>query len=353
MEKAWDDIPEYALCQEHLNNYPWLTTWGDYTVKVWREIKDNKNLYGLFLTKENEEPTLVCEGTFANAVVIPGTDFVVCEEAENGWENPRKLVKINLKTFEKTDIDFPEATSVSPKMYLNDKLLISYIPIDDTNGYYMYDIRNDAIEHVSGDFGCLTMLQGRNLQPTSVPYKYYVLGDQFSVGVFDAKRYTYTELKKSPVMIYNNDYVWVDENESKMYVVINNDLISLPIDIDLTDKDGNIEIILNGEKLLFDNAPIIENDRTLVPFRQIFEALGYEVLWNGEDKSILAEKSDMTMQLQIGNTKISVNDQLVYSDVAPELIDSTSYVPIRIISEYSGCDVLWRAEDRTIMINSK
>lgn len=60
----------------------------------------------------------------------------------------------------------------------------------------------------------------------------------------------------------------------------------------------------------------------------------------------------MTMRLQIGSNEITVNDETVYSDTAPELIDSTTYVPIRIISENSGCDVLWREEDRTIIINS-
>lgn len=353
IEKAWDDIPEHVITYKHLNNYPWLAAWGDNAIKVWRETTDDGNISGLFLTKENEEPVLICRGDFSSPVVIPGTDFVVCEEAENGWQNQRKLVKINLNTFEKTDIDLPEAESVSPIVCLDNKLLIGCRPIDGAYGYYMYDISDDTIEQVSGDFTCLSYLSGRTLQPTSVANKYYVLGNQYSVGIFDAETYKYTELTKSPVMIYNNDYVWVDEDESKMYIVVNDDLISLPIDIDLLDKEDNIKVILNGETLLFDKKPIIENDRTLVPLRQIFEALGYEVLWNGEDKSIIAKKSDVTMRLQIGNTSISVNDELVYSDIAPELIDSTTYIPIRVISENSGCDVQWIADDKTIIIDAK
>lgn len=353
LENPWDDIPEYAIFPEHLNNYPWLSTWGDYRVRAWREINDNGNLFGLFLTKENEEPTLICEGDFASPVVIPGSDYVVCEEATNGWQNPRKLVKINLRTFEKTDIDFPEATSVTPIMYLNGKLLVGCKPTDGAYGYYTYDINDDRMETISGDFDCLLFINGRSLQPASLPNEYYVLVDQYSIGIFNTERYTVTELTLSPVMIYNNDYVWVYEKENKIYVVVNGDLISLPITPYFSNESDNINIIINGERLLFDNIPIIVNDRTLVPFRQIFEALGYKVSWNDEDKSILAEKSDVIMRLQIGNNEISVNNEFVYSDIAPELIDSTAYVPIRIISENSDCDVLWIEEDSTIIISSK
>ena len=115
----------------------------------------------------------------------------------------------------------------------------------------------------------------------------------------------------------------------------------------------DINVVMNGEKLDFEVPPIIENDRTLIPFRKIFETLGYEVSWNGTDKSILAQKSDTTMRLQIDNTEISVNNEIVDSDIAPKLINSTTYVPIRIISEYSGCDVLWSGEEQTVLLYSK
>lgn len=120
----------------------------------------------------------------------------------------------------------------------------------------------------------------------------------------------------------------------------------------ITVSAKDIDVVMNGEKLQFEMPPIIENDRTLVPFRKIFEALGYEVSWNGEDKSILAAKSDTAMRLQIDNTAISVNNETAVSDMAPRLINSTTYVPIRIISEYSGCDVLWSEEEQAVLLYS-
>ena len=115
----------------------------------------------------------------------------------------------------------------------------------------------------------------------------------------------------------------------------------------------DIEVIMDGEKLLFDNPPILEEGRTLVPFRKIFEILDYEVSWNGKEKSVLATKKDKELKLTINSKNILVDEQIVESDVAPKLINSTTYVPIRIISEYSDCDVLWDGKTKTVLIYSK
>lgn len=135
----------------------------------------------------------------------------------------------------------------------------------------------------------------------------------------------------------------------KMFIFI---LLAIALS-SITVSAKDVEVVMDGEKLQFEAMPIVENGRTLVPFRKIFEDLGYEVSWNGEDKSILAEKSDTTMRLQIDNTKISVNNEIADSDTAPKLINSTTYVPIRIISEYSGCDVLWNEEEQAVLLYSK
>lgn len=115
----------------------------------------------------------------------------------------------------------------------------------------------------------------------------------------------------------------------------------------------DIEVVMDGEKLLFDNPPILEDGRTLVPFRKIFEILDYKVTWNGKEKSVLAIKKDKELKLTINSKEILVDEQLIESDVAPKLVNSMTYVPIRIISEYSNCDVLWDDKTKTVLIYSK
>lgn len=114
-----------------------------------------------------------------------------------------------------------------------------------------------------------------------------------------------------------------------------------------------IEVLLDGQKLKFDNPPILEEGRTLVPFRKIFEALDYEVEWNDKTRTVIANKSDKRIKLVLDNKEMIVNEEKVSLDVAPKIIGSRTYVPIRVVSEYSDCDVLWHSDTKTVLIYSK
>ena len=64
---------------------------------------------------------------------------------------------------------------------------------------------------------------------------------------------------------------------------------------------------LDGEPMTFEVAPVIENDRTMVPYRAIFEKLGYQVGWDADTRSVTAAKGSTTMKLTIGSKTVTVN----------------------------------------------
>lgn len=115
----------------------------------------------------------------------------------------------------------------------------------------------------------------------------------------------------------------------------------------------DIEVLMDGEKIVFDTAPILEDSRTLVPFRKIFETLGYKVSWDGDKRKVNATKKGKEIELIIDDKNIIVNNKVILSDVAPKIINSRTYVPIRIVSEYSDCDVLWDDATKTVLIYTK
>lgn len=113
----------------------------------------------------------------------------------------------------------------------------------------------------------------------------------------------------------------------------------------------DILVKVNDKLIVFDVKPIIINDRTMVPLRAIFEALGAQVTWDGETKTIYGSKGSNIIILQIDNAKAFVNSAEVVLDVAPQIIDGRTLVPTRFIAEALGADVKWDADNNSVIIN--
>ena len=113
-----------------------------------------------------------------------------------------------------------------------------------------------------------------------------------------------------------------------------------------------ITVLIDGEKVYFDQPPIIIDDRTLVPLRAIFEALGAQVDWDGNTQTITSKKGETKIVMTIGKPQMYKNEEIVALDVAPQLISDRTVVPVRAIAEAFGCDVEWNGETSTVIITT-
>lgn len=111
-----------------------------------------------------------------------------------------------------------------------------------------------------------------------------------------------------------------------------------------------ITVIVDGTTISFDAEPEIINDRTVVPMRAIFEALGAEVEWNEGNRTITSTKGDTTIRMQIHNTSMSVNRKEVTLDQVPVIRNDRTLVPVRAIAESLDCDVSWYGDSKTVLI---
>lgn len=123
--------------------------------------------------------------------------------------------------------------------------------------------------------------------------------------------------------------------------------LSVPVN-----AQDNIAITINGTELEMLYGPVIEDNRTLVPLRDVLEAMGAEVNWNNEAKTVTSSLGDKTVQLAIGSEFMSANDEQIALDVPARIIDTKTYVPLRAISEGLGAEVNWDAESKTISITT-
>ena len=116
--------------------------------------------------------------------------------------------------------------------------------------------------------------------------------------------------------------------------------------------EEKIKVTLDGQAMDFDVAPIIQNDRVLVPMRAIFEELHCSVDYTDIDgRQIITAKNDgNTISLEIGSNEMTVNDEKVSLDTAPVIIDDRTLVPLRAVSEALDCNVDWNGDTKTVAI---
>ncbi len=121
--------------------------------------------------------------------------------------------------------------------------------------------------------------------------------------------------------------------------------------------DGGIKVVVDGNKLTFDQPPVIEDDRVLVPLRAIFEALDSNVDYIDETKTVSARRGERVVSLKIGDNSMIVADrgsaETIKLDVPAKIINDRTMVPVRAVSEGLDADVRWEGDTKTVYVERK
>ena len=117
--------------------------------------------------------------------------------------------------------------------------------------------------------------------------------------------------------------------------------------------ESYITLYINNEKKETNDTPPIQlNNVTLVPLREICEALGASYEWKNEEKKIYIYHDDTLMVLEIDVQDVWVNGEIIPIQTSAKIINSKIMVPLRFISEQFNCEVQWLGGDeRQIHIN--
>lgn len=111
-----------------------------------------------------------------------------------------------------------------------------------------------------------------------------------------------------------------------------------------------ITVFVDGEQINFDVDPVTENDRTLVPMRAIFEALGATVTWDETTQTAIAVKDVNTIKITIDSNIMYKNEESIILDVPARMIEDRTLVPIRAVSESLDAAVDWIEETQQVII---
>ena len=98
---------------------------------------------------------------------------------------------------------------------------------------------------------------------------------------------------------------------------------------------------------------MVEDGRTLVPMRFLFECLGDKVTWDEETRSVTAENKNSTVTFSLDSLTADVNGTEQTMDVPAKLIGDKTYVPLRFLSENLGYTVTWDEASNTAIVETK
>jgi len=124
---------------------------------------------------------------------------------------------------------------------------------------------------------------------------------------------TMTDLETSLKTTYANTKESIDN--TKIKVVIDNKLIEMP------------------------QSPLVIDNITYVPIREITKELGADVKWEGEFNHVEIIKDDINLSFQIGDSNCTLNSKNIYMPKSIVVNDKVM-MPLRFLSEVFGFDVL-------------
>ncbi len=126
-----------------------------------------------------------------------------------------------------------------------------------------------------------------------------------------------------------------------------------PPEIDISLNIGKTQMLVNQEKREMDVAPLIKDSRTLVPLRFVSEALEAEVQWDNEERKVTVIQDMRKYEFWVGEDKMKVNDKKINMDVAPIIVEDRTMIPVRFLGEAMELLVGWEQETRQVTLSTR
>ncbi len=164
-----------------------------------------------------------------------------------------------------------------------------------------------------------------NMQKQGDIMDMYNNGDSAPVGRF-AYRYTETTV---------NDTILADEPVTPEELKLNQHKYSVILAI------GNSTAFAGGEKKTLDVVPEIISDKTMIPLRFFSEGFGAEVGWNDKTRTATVTLDGNTASITVGKETMSANGEEKALESPAVIKNGRTLVPMRDIAEALGKQVLW------------
>ncbi|MGL6173089.1 MAG: copper amine oxidase N-terminal domain-containing protein, partial [Cellulosilyticaceae bacterium] len=114
-----------------------------------------------------------------------------------------------------------------------------------------------------------------------------------------------------------------------------------------------ITVSYNGEQMQLEQQPQKIGESVLLPLRSVSQFLGYKVNWNAETKQIDIIEGGTTIRLVIDSDKAEVNGEEIKLNAPAQMVEGTTYVPVRFVAEALNIGVDWDSQTQSVNLESK
>lgn len=116
---------------------------------------------------------------------------------------------------------------------------------------------------------------------------------------------------------------------------------------------GSETLTLDGKRLQLDVAPVINNNRTMLPIRAVAETAGATVNYDPASRTVLINSAyGDEIQCPVGSNFMKVNAELCSLDAPSYIENNRTYLPVRAVAEALQLDVEWVSETSTVLISA-
>ncbi|WP_246067120.1 C40 family peptidase [Paenibacillus koleovorans] len=131
-------------------------------------------------------------------------------------------------------------------------------------------------------------------------------------------------------------------------------MTAAPNQADAYEAEYGVKVQINDALVAFSEAgPFIDSTGTLqVPIRQVAEKMGYNVSYAMQDEQVSVTLNDgkSTISLKTGTQAAKLSEKAIKLTAAPLFQNSTTYVPLRFVTESFGYIVQWDDENGVAII---
>lgn len=111
-------------------------------------------------------------------------------------------------------------------------------------------------------------------------------------------------------------------------------------------------VVWNNELLKLENEPIIQDNFTLVPLRELLEKLDVSMTWDPVNRKVTASNNGTRLELMIDSDTAFINGNMQLLSTPARIVNDLTYIPARIVLETFGAKVDWNADSRLIIVQT-